>query len=158
MRRSRENHNDTFIYVRRRETGARGRGVEATRPCPKACSSRLPPLRSPSRPAAAVPRRRVRRLAGFARFRTPRSGRRSLRFGQRRTPAAEGPRRHIDAEEHGEPSSRHAVRHRSIPARWDYVHFHNLKPSKTYCWVAFIRPSFKSSECAGSWHAQLTRE
>ena len=28
------------------------------------------------------------------------------------------------------------------------AHFHNLKPSKLYCWVAFITPSFKSSACA----------
>jgi hypothetical protein len=28
------------------------------------------------------------------------------------------------------------------------THFHNLKPSKTYCWVAIINPSFKSSACA----------
>jgi hypothetical protein len=27
--------------------------------------------------------------------------------------------------------------------------FHDLKPSKTYCWVALISPSFRSSECAG---------
>jgi hypothetical protein len=27
--------------------------------------------------------------------------------------------------------------------------FHDLKPSKTYCWVALIAPSFRSSECAG---------
>jgi hypothetical protein len=29
------------------------------------------------------------------------------------------------------------------------AHFKGLKPSKTYCWVAIISPSFKSSECAG---------
>lgn len=29
------------------------------------------------------------------------------------------------------------------------VHFKGLKPSKTYCWLAIIAPSFKSSECAG---------
>ncbi|HMF29231.1 MAG TPA: hypothetical protein VKE42_10695 [Candidatus Cybelea sp.] len=28
------------------------------------------------------------------------------------------------------------------------VHFHDLKPSKTYCWLARISPSFRSSECA----------
>ncbi len=30
-----------------------------------------------------------------------------------------------------------------------YARFSGLKPSKTYCWVAIISPSFKSSECAG---------
>lgn len=29
------------------------------------------------------------------------------------------------------------------------VRFSHLKPSKTYCWLANISPSFKSSECAG---------
>ncbi len=29
------------------------------------------------------------------------------------------------------------------------VKFKDLKPSKIYCWVAIIAPSFKSSECAG---------
>ena len=29
------------------------------------------------------------------------------------------------------------------------VRFSHLKPSKTYCWLAIISPSFKSSECAG---------
>jgi hypothetical protein len=29
------------------------------------------------------------------------------------------------------------------------AHFNHLKPSKTYCWVAIISPSIKSSECAG---------
>lgn len=29
------------------------------------------------------------------------------------------------------------------------VHFHDLKPSKTYCWVAIIAKGIKSSECAG---------
>lgn len=29
------------------------------------------------------------------------------------------------------------------------VRFSHLKPSKTYCWLAKISPSFKSSECAG---------
>lgn len=29
------------------------------------------------------------------------------------------------------------------------VHFHNLKPSKTYCWVAHIASGYTSSECAG---------
>ena len=28
------------------------------------------------------------------------------------------------------------------------AHFHNLKPSKMYCWVAQITPSFTSSACA----------
>lgn len=28
------------------------------------------------------------------------------------------------------------------------AHFHGLKPSKTYCWVALISPSFHASECA----------
>jgi hypothetical protein len=27
--------------------------------------------------------------------------------------------------------------------------FNHLKPSKTYCWLAIISPSFRSSECAG---------
>jgi hypothetical protein len=27
--------------------------------------------------------------------------------------------------------------------------FNHLKPTKTYCWVALISPSIKSSECAG---------
>jgi len=27
--------------------------------------------------------------------------------------------------------------------------FNHLKPSQTYCWVAIISPSFRSSECAG---------
>lgn len=27
--------------------------------------------------------------------------------------------------------------------------FRDLKPAGTYCWVAIITPSFKSSECAG---------
>ncbi len=31
-----------------------------------------------------------------------------------------------------------------------YVRFKDLKPSKTYCWVATISAHFKSSECA-SW-------
>jgi hypothetical protein len=30
-----------------------------------------------------------------------------------------------------------------------FARFTGLKPSKTYCWVAIISPSFKSSECAG---------
>jgi hypothetical protein len=30
-----------------------------------------------------------------------------------------------------------------------YARFGHLKPSKTYCWVARISPSFKASECAG---------
>jgi hypothetical protein len=30
-----------------------------------------------------------------------------------------------------------------------FARFGNLKPSKTYCWVAKISPSFKASECAG---------
>jgi hypothetical protein len=30
-----------------------------------------------------------------------------------------------------------------------YARFNGLKPSKTYCWVAIISPSFTSSECAG---------
>jgi hypothetical protein len=30
-----------------------------------------------------------------------------------------------------------------------FARFNHLKPSKTYCWVALITPSFKSSECAG---------
>jgi hypothetical protein len=30
-----------------------------------------------------------------------------------------------------------------------YARFIGLKPAKTYCWVAIISPSFKSSECAG---------
>ncbi len=29
------------------------------------------------------------------------------------------------------------------------AHFTHLKPSRTYCWVAIISSSFKSSECAG---------
>jgi hypothetical protein len=29
------------------------------------------------------------------------------------------------------------------------VVFKQLKPSKTYCWLAKISPSFRSSECAG---------
>jgi hypothetical protein len=29
------------------------------------------------------------------------------------------------------------------------VKFAHLKPSKTYCWLAIISPSFRSSECAG---------
>lgn len=29
------------------------------------------------------------------------------------------------------------------------VRFTDLKPSKTYCWLAKISPSFRSSECAG---------
>lgn len=29
------------------------------------------------------------------------------------------------------------------------VRFKDLKPSKTYCWVATINPSFTSSACAG---------
>jgi hypothetical protein len=29
------------------------------------------------------------------------------------------------------------------------AHFLHLKPSQTYCWVAVISPSFKSSQCAG---------
>lgn len=33
--------------------------------------------------------------------------------------------------------------------RMGLAHFHGLKPSDTYCWVAIISPSFKSSECAG---------
>jgi len=30
-----------------------------------------------------------------------------------------------------------------------YAHFKDLKPSKTYCWVAVISHSIESSECAG---------
>lgn len=30
-----------------------------------------------------------------------------------------------------------------------FATFKDLKPSKTYCWLAIIAPSFKSSECAG---------
>jgi hypothetical protein len=30
-----------------------------------------------------------------------------------------------------------------------FARFNGLKPTKTYCWVAVISPSFKSSECAG---------
>ena len=29
------------------------------------------------------------------------------------------------------------------------AHFYDLKPSKTYCWVAVVSPSLKFSECAG---------
>ena len=37
------------------------------------------------------------------------------------------------------------------------VEFTHLKPSQTYCWVAIISPSFKSSECAG-WAVWQTGE
>lgn len=33
--------------------------------------------------------------------------------------------------------------------RQGFARFKGLKPSKTYCWVAIISPSFRSSECAG---------
>jgi|HubBroStandDraft_6_1064221.scaffolds.fasta_scaffold00008_169 hypothetical protein len=35
------------------------------------------------------------------------------------------------------------------------AHFKNLKPSKTYCWVAILAPGQKSSECA-SWETWQT--
>ncbi len=36
-----------------------------------------------------------------------------------------------------------------ITGKKGYAHFHDLKPSKTYCWVAVISHSIQSSECAG---------
>ncbi|MFY9886183.1 MAG: hypothetical protein WAK15_15565, partial [Candidatus Cybelea sp.] len=37
-----------------------------------------------------------------------------------------------------------------ITGKKGLVHFKGLKPTATYCWVAIISPSFRSSECA-SW-------
>ncbi|MFY9719783.1 MAG: hypothetical protein WAK16_09060 [Candidatus Cybelea sp.] len=33
--------------------------------------------------------------------------------------------------------------------RKGFVHFYDLKPSKTYCWVARVGPHVEFSECAG---------